>query len=221
MPMVWWVTLSIVGAVILVGLGAELAQGLASRLFFPTAARRVDAAAAETPAEVVVVLGCPTARDGTVSADQRWRTKIAARSRRPERSLLVFTGAATRGAATTEATTMAGYAHAALGIPREQTALEEKSRSTRENLLFAAPFLEPANSIVLASNPLHAARGRFYLRQSRPDLFARLTTANDYRPGEHPGLKVLATVYEISRLVVRLLVQPMRRHLRRRKHRPS
>jgi uncharacterized SAM-binding protein YcdF (DUF218 family) len=210
MPVVWWVTIAVVGIVLLAGSGAEAAHWVASRLAFPVAS---TASPDEGSSEVVVVLGCVTGRNGRVTADQRWRTRIAVRSRAADsQTLFVFTGGATRGASVTEAATMAAFARTSCGIPAELIATETEARSTWENLAFTTPFLEAAGRIKLVSDPLHAARARRYLRQSRPDLFARLSRTDDYRPGEHPGLKVGSAVYELSRPVLRRYAPSLRDH---------
>lgn len=201
MSVAWWVTCAVVGIVLLAVGGAELAQWVASRRYFPP---KPTESQANAEAEVVVVLGCPTARDGQVSSTQRWRTEIGVRSGRlAEDDRLVFTGAATLGAAVAEAATMAGYARSVLGVPAELIVVEPRARSTQENLAFSAPFLEQAAQIKIASNPLHAARARYYLRDTRPDLFARLVRADDYRPFEHLWLKLSSAIYELGRPVLR------------------
>ncbi|ADP84678.1 YdcF family protein [Pseudofrankia inefficax] len=201
MPVAWWVAFAAVGMVVLAACAVELTHWTASRRHFPDPPAKTGA---DDQTEVIVVLGCPTRHNGNVSANQQWRTKIAVRSRRRRTdSLLVFTGAATLGAAVAEADTMAGYARSALGVAEELIVSEASSRSTRENLAFSTPQLEQATVIRIASNPLHAARARRYLRQSRPDLFARLARTRDYRPFEHPWLKLNSAFYELGRPILR------------------
>jgi uncharacterized SAM-binding protein YcdF (DUF218 family) len=211
MPVAWWVAFAAVGIVVLAACAVELTHWTASRRHFPDPPTET---AADDQTEVIVVLGCPTRHNGKVSPNQRWRTKIAVRSRRRRTdSLLVFTGAATLGAAVAEADTMADYARSALGVPPELIMSEASSRSTRENLAFAASHLEAAGLIRIASNPLHAARARRYLGQTRPDLFARLARARDYRPFEHPWLKLHSAFYELVRPVLRRQFPRLRDHL--------
>ncbi|MBL7497335.1 YdcF family protein [Frankia sp. CNm7] len=125
-------------------------------------------------------------------------------------SLLVFTGAATRGAAVAEAETMARYAREVLGVPPERIVLETEARTTRQNLAFTLPYLESAKTIKIVSDPVHAARARRYLRQLRPDLAARVVPADDYRPLERVPLKLGVVAYELTRPVLRHVMPPLR-----------
>jgi hypothetical protein len=53
------------------------------------------------------------------------------------------------------------------------------------------------------------------VRRQRPELAPRLVRARDYRPGEHPLLKLAAAAYEMPRLVWirrRLLVTALQLH---------
>lgn len=55
--------------------------------------------------------------------------------------------------------------------------IEERSRSTWENIALSAPLLEDAARIVVVSEPVHAAKARRFLRLQRPGLAARLVPA--------------------------------------------
>jgi hypothetical protein len=139
--------------------------------------------------EALLVLGYPPTRRGRVHPVQRWRCQIAARSRDPRRSgVVVFTGGA-RTSDVTEAEVMATYARDALGLPKDEIRLEVDSLSTWEGVAFALPMLGDADVIKIASDPLHAARARSYLRRMRPDLAARLVPADDYRVLERWWIK--------------------------------
>lgn len=157
----------------------------------------------------MIVLGFPSGRDGEPHPLQRWRTEIAVRSLAPgEDGRLVFTGGGPPGAPT-EAEAMATYAREVLGVPAERIRLETAASTTWENIAFAQPFVESARTVAIASDPLHAARGRRYLLRQRPDLAARMVPADDYHLGDHVWLKVATTVYELARPVLRR----MRAHL--------
>ena len=101
---------------------------------------------------------------------------------------------------------MAAYARDALALPAREIRLEPDSWSTWEGIAFALPMVGTADVIKIASDPLHAARARSYLRQLRPDLAARLEPAADYRPLERWWIKVAALADAWARaLRVRLL----------------
>jgi hypothetical protein len=125
-------------------------------------------------------------------------------------TLLVFSGAATRGAVASEAEAMARYAREVLGVPVEQIVLETRAHTTKQNLAFAMTYLESAATIKIASDPLHAARARRYLRQLRPDLASRLVAADDYRALEKLPLKLGTVAYEVTRPALRHVMPPLR-----------
>jgi uncharacterized SAM-binding protein YcdF (DUF218 family) len=150
--------------------------------------------------EAVIVLGYPSRRNGQPRAVQRWRCQIAARSAGPGRTTeMIFTGAAD-GDGPSEAAVMSGYARDVLGVPGDRMVLETRARSTWQNVAYTLPFAEHADAIKIASDPLHAARARRYLRAQRPDLAPRVCAAADYRLGDHIGLKVATAAYELVRV---------------------
>jgi uncharacterized SAM-binding protein YcdF (DUF218 family) len=148
-----------------------------------------------------VVLGFPARRNGDLHALQRcWRTEIGIRSlslgSAPDRRLVV-TGGPSRGAQVAEAQVMADYARRR-GVPAEGVVLEEAATNTWENLTLAVPLIEAFDTIIIASDPLHASRSRRYLAQQRPDLGRRLAFADDYRPLERWWLKLPIAAYELT-----------------------
>ncbi|KJE23494.1 hypothetical protein FF36_02200 [Frankia torreyi] len=154
-------------------------------------------------AQAVIVLGFPSTRAGTLHPLQRWRTEIGVRSLAPDAdSLLIFTGGGPPGAVT-EAQAMAGYARDTLGVPAAKIRLETAARTTWENITFAVPIAESARTLTIASDPLHAARGRRYLHRLRPDLADRLVPADDYQVLDHWWLKLPIAGYELARAALR------------------
>lgn len=153
---------------------------------------------ASGPTEAVVVLGYRNADDQKLNLTNRWRVRAALRSIDAEApsSLLVCCGGAVVGA-TTEASLLARYARE-LGYTG-RIVLEEQSRNTWENILYAVPLIEDAHRIKIVSNPWHAEEARGYLHRQRPDLARRLVMSADYRMGEQAWLKPWATVYAYGR----------------------
>lgn len=171
---------------------AELSHRRASRS--PPGADRCD----RDRSRAVVVLGYPSRRSGHMHAVQRWRTEIAVRSLPASGDgVLVFSGGRTRGSTVSEAETMAAYARE-LRVPDDRILLEKHAESTWQNIELSLPMIDSYDTIVIASDPLHAARGRRYLGRQRPDLVSRLGFADDYRFGERWWLKTLIAAYELA-----------------------
>ncbi|WP_306369038.1 YdcF family protein [Nocardiopsis sp. CC223A] len=149
--------------------------------------------------EAIVVLGYPSRRGDRPGLVQRYRTRIAVRSRDPRagRSVLIFTGTSPRRprAERSEAAVMADYAVERLGVDPDDILLEEKATTTWENIALTLPMLAPFPVVKIASNTLHARKGRRYLRKQAPEVAARLRPARDHRPGELLWLKPLLAAY--------------------------
>jgi uncharacterized SAM-binding protein YcdF (DUF218 family) len=147
-----------------------------------------------------VVLGFPARRNGDLHALQRWRTEIGIRSlslgSAPERRL-VFRGGPFRAGHASEAQVMADYARRR-GVAAEEIVLEEAATNTWENLTLAVPPIEAFDTIIIASDPLHAWRSRRYLAKQRPDLGKRLVFADDNRLLERWWLKLPIAAYELA-----------------------
>lgn len=179
--------------------GAGVLSIVASELWHRTASRSGPGMDAPATARscAVVVLGFPARRNGDLHALQRWRTEIGIRSLGSARDrCLVFTGGPSRGAQVSEAKVMADYARRR-GVPAEGIVLEEEATNTWENLTLAVPLIEAFDTIVIASDPLHASRSRRYLVRQRPDLGVRLVFADDYRVLERWWLKLPIAAYEL------------------------
>ncbi|WP_081879944.1 YdcF family protein [Nocardia sp. NRRL WC-3656] len=153
--------------------------------------------------DAVVVLGYPATADGRTRALQRWRCRIGARSLPRDRDgFLIFTGGAVHGP-WVEATVMAEYTRAHLGVPLERIRTETSAETTWQNIEFTIPAMERADRIMIASDPMHAARARRYLWAQRPDLAERLVPAADYRPLECWWLKIPTAAHESAAITRR------------------
>ncbi|WP_406232842.1 YdcF family protein [Nocardia sp. NBC_01009] len=147
--------------------------------------------------EVLVVLGFANRSANRANALNRWRVRAALRSvddKVPD-SRLVFSGTTRPGGSVSEAELMARYAVRERGVSRARIQLEDRSRTTWENIQYSIPFMDDAESIKIVSNPLHALRGRLYLRRQRPDLARRIRRASDYRFGEKSWAKPFFALY--------------------------
>jgi uncharacterized SAM-binding protein YcdF (DUF218 family) len=185
------------------GAGALLTVAAAEWLHWNASRRYIGPGPGPGPgrgSEAVIVLGYPARRNGRTHPLQRWRCQIAARSVDSRRaSKMIFSGAARPGGPS-EAAVMSRYARDVLGVPAGRIALETRARSTWQNVEFAAPIAESADVIKFASDPIHAARARRYLRVQRPELAARVAGAADYRFGEHCLLKVVTAGCQLGRV---------------------
>lgn len=157
--------------------------------------RGLGALADGVPAvDAVVVLGFRN-RGRRANLVNRFRVRAGLRSLDPRarRRVLVLCGGAVAGGVS-EARVMADYARRRgyRGLIR----LESTSASTRENIRNAIPILdeEHADAIAIVSDALHAAKGRGYLWQLRPDLAARLRRGREYRLGEALPMKVVTAM---------------------------
>lgn len=150
--------------------------------------------------EAVVVLGFrnPGPRANAVN---RYRVRVGLRSRDPraDRSVLILCGGAV-GGRVPEAELLARYARERGYAGR--ILLDTESRSTWENIRNALPLLADvdADAIVIASNAVHAEKGRRYLTLQRPEFADRLRRAADDRIGEILLIKPIAAVVGLRAL---------------------
>jgi uncharacterized SAM-binding protein YcdF (DUF218 family) len=180
---VYAATAGAVGAVFL----GELAAWRASTQYLPGRAPRFD----ESGTKTVVVLGCPSAPDGSPSWVQRRRIRIALRCYR-RGDTVIFCGGITRGSARSEAAVMADHA-VSLGLPRDSVVVEGRSQTTWQNIENALPLIGPG-AVVIASDTFHARRARRYIWLQDTAIGGRLRKGCDYRPGELFWLKPLMAV---------------------------
>lgn len=125
----------------------------------------------------------------------RWRVRAGLRSidRSAERRLLVFSGGSVAGPIS-EAALMDRYARESCRYNGE-SAIEDRSRSTWENIENVVPLIENYDRIKVVSNPIHAERARLFLKRQRPDLAARLASSAEYRFGEWFGANAVFAAY--------------------------
>ncbi|MFT3860192.1 YdcF family protein [Micropruina sp.] len=165
-------------------LAAEAVHGAAER-------RRVvphepvDTAAPET----LLVLGCPSDKQGRPSPRQRWRVDLAARNAGVA-TRFVITGAG-------EADVMAADLIARHGIDPARVTGENEATNTWQNVGNAAALIAPGGVVRIVSDPLHARRGERYWRLRHPERADELRPARLYRFGEHPVLKTQTAVYAV------------------------
>jgi uncharacterized SAM-binding protein YcdF (DUF218 family) len=145
---------------------------------------------------IVLVLGYPSKSDGTPDPVQELRVANGVRAYRHDRcSQLVFSGSAVKNQMV-EAEMMAKLASSD-GVPSSRILMETQAQNTWENIKFSMPFLEKYDSIIIASDSLHAQRGRRYLCKQRPDLCGHTFVAAEYRPFDRWWWKVATTLNEL------------------------
>jgi uncharacterized SAM-binding protein YcdF (DUF218 family) len=180
----WWWTIG--GLVGLICWG-ELVTWRASKQHLPPFAP-VSASSTKT----IVVLGYPTARDGSASLVQRYRVRVALRDYR-DGDTMIFCGGVTRAGVKSEAAAMADYA-VLKGLPATAVVLEDRSHSTWQNIEYMRRLVGPG-PIVIASNTFHARKARAYVWKQDHALAKQLQRGSDYRLGELLLLKPLLALY--------------------------
>ncbi len=144
----------------------------------------------------VVVLGVP-GTNPLLRVAQRWRVDLALAAVATGRiDRVVFTGGPVRSERS-EASEMADIA-VARGLDPSLVVLDERSRSTWENVAEAARLVGPVDFVVLASDAFHAARARVYWwDQNGADASPLFVLADRYRRFDHLALRAPATVVEL------------------------
>jgi vancomycin permeability regulator SanA len=144
----------------------------------------------------VLVLGYPSSPDDSPHPVQVVRVAAGVRAYQGHNcDRMVFSGGAVQNQIV-EAKTMARLARVA-GVSSDAIVLEDRARNTWENIKFSTPTLAKFDRIAIASNSLHAQRGRRYLCKQRPDLCDRTFVAAEYRPFDRFWWKMAATVHEL------------------------
>ncbi len=145
---------------------------------------------------VLVVLGVPGS-NALYRAVQRWRVALALDAqRRWGADRVVFTGGATRSARS-EAEQMASLARRG-GMDPALIVLEERARTTRENVVESARLLDGATLVVLVSDAFHASRARTYWREHAGPAAPQLVLADRYRPFDRIWLRTAVTLADLA-----------------------
>lgn len=179
---------------------ARLALGIAALLLAGEVVHAIASRDGRPPLDLhgrcsVLVLGYPSREDGSASAMQRLRVAagVAAMRRHACERIVVSGGAVHTGAV--EAVTMAALARDA-GVPDAAIVVEDRARTTWENVSLSLPLLPADDAILVASDALHAQRGRRYVCEQAPARCARTFTAPRWEPLRHLGWTLGSSIYE-------------------------
>ena len=144
----------------------------------------------------VLVLGYPSNADGSPDPTQRIRIDAGVEAFRRNRcERLVISGGAAHNASA-EADVMARLA-GEQGVPEAAIAIERRAQNTWQNVEYSLPLLDGFAHLFVASDTLHAYRGRRYLCRQRPAWCDRVAVAPAYEPFARPWWKVGAVLYEV------------------------
>lgn len=144
---------------------------------------------------VVVVLGVPGSNP-LYRALQRWRIDLTLDAAgRFGCDPVIFTGGVTRPGPS-EAAQMATVARSR-GLDGARVVLEERSRTTRENIVEASRLAGPVDYVVLVSDALHASRARTAWREHAGIDAPHFVLADQYVPLRRFWLRTPVTVAEV------------------------
>ena len=144
----------------------------------------------------VLVLGDPSNADGSPNPAQRARVAAGTLAyRRNHCERIIMSGGAAHSASI-EADAMARLALAD-DVPAAQLVIESRAQNTWQNVEYSLPFLDGFAHLFVASDPLHALRGRRYLCKQRPLWCDRVAVAPAYEPFARPLWKIGAVLYEL------------------------
>lgn len=170
-------------------LAGELVHAIASRVGLPPASLHGGCA--------VLVLGYPSREDGAPNPMQRLRVTAGVEGmRRHGCGRIVVSGGAVH-TGPVEAETMAALARDA-GVPADQVVVEGRARTTWENVSLSLPLLPDGDAILVASDALHAQRGRRYVCEQAPARCDRTFAAPGYAPLAHLGWTLGSALYETN-----------------------
>lgn len=130
---------------------------------------------------VAILLGALVRPDGTASRTLRRRAEVAAALYHEGRVNQIIATGGVGPHPPSEASATAAVLRE-LGVPEDAITLEERSRTTVENIRFAMERLPHDASVVLVSDVWHLPRARFIARR----LGLRTTGASPPLRGSHP-----------------------------------
>ena len=179
-------TVAVAGLAALTG-ASELAQWAASATPQPPSG---DCA--------VLVLGYPSASDGSPTPLQKARVDAGVQAVRKHRcDLIVFTGGAAHNAHR-ESDAMAALAAPSLAGSPVRIARESAARNTWENVRYSLPLLQGHARIFIASEGLHARRARRYLCRQLPAMCESTFVAASARPWRMLPYRLVSSLYELQ-----------------------
>jgi uncharacterized SAM-binding protein YcdF (DUF218 family) len=145
----------------------------------------------------VLVLGYPSNADGSPNSVQRVRVAAGVLAyRRNHCERIIMSGGAAHNTSI-EADVMARLALED-GVPASQLVIEKRAQNTWQNVEYSLPFLDGFAHLFVASDTLHAVRGRRYLCTQRPPWCDRVAVAPPaYKPFARPLWKIGAVLYEL------------------------
>jgi len=129
----------------------------------------------------VLVLGFPTNKDGSHHPAQRLRVEAGYAVYQANRSSrIILSGGAVKNAHV-EAESMAEIARA-LGVPKRHIVIEDRARTTWENIGCTAPYMAEYERIIIVSDSLHVHRAKHYARRQIPWLCQKISIVGAYEP---------------------------------------
>lgn len=145
----------------------------------------------------VIVLGAPSNDDGSPSRLQRLRVDAGIGAAIEHHcGVIVFSGGAAHNAFA-EADAMAELATARLAPLGIRIERERQSTNTWENIRYSLPLTTGHSPVFLASEGLHARRGRRYLCRQQPSACAATFLAPTGRPWWMLPYRLLGTLHEL------------------------
>lgn len=149
---------------------------------------------------VILMLGFHSRRNGAPHPVQRWRINLALRTAQAYQcDRLIISGGYTRGSQS-EAGLLAELL-AKEANPFVEIRLEERATTTWENVLFSRELLNSDETVVIVSDPLHAARARRYWLKQSPGDQHRVFITGCCGPLDGWWLKGPTAIVEILRWV--------------------